>query len=556
VTKPNREDSVPETFIEWLGIRHDHSLYTYRKAGIVIATVLELFLAVALVFAMIAAIAVMYGTTRDVVNEVGTGPNLGAGALIAALLGAPFLIWSTILKHREVEFQKEGHLTDRISAAVEQLGAEKTVKKDGGETSEPNIEVRIGAILSLERIAQDSTKYDKGRDHVRVMEILCAYIRQNAPATQAKDHDFGEWLTFDEWEEKHPEKPKADLRAEYAAARDLRFGPNRNSEGPVYNWAQTLPKPRADIAIALRVIGRRNAKQRQAEAQWGKDAKTSDLWVFDTERCPSLPDGDGQKTKAELDAFKDELEAWRAKIDAYRGYRLDLRDTCLQRADLSDLCLSGAWLEGARLEGADLNEARLEGANLGRARMEGANLSAARMEGAHLSFARLERANLVRARMLGASLLRTQMEGADLTEAKLAFAFMVQAKLMCAFLHDTQMHVANLIRARLDEARLISTKLKGANLALAELVGADLFWLDSVEALLEANTQNAASQHCDFSDINAAMGKFTTMFGDATVTLPNGITPSHPDWPAHWPKTKLKARSFTEAHKAWLSTQP
>jgi hypothetical protein len=40
--------------------------------------------------------------------------------------------------------------------------------------TEPNIEVRIGAILSLERIAQDSTRYDNGRDHVRVMEILCA----------------------------------------------------------------------------------------------------------------------------------------------------------------------------------------------------------------------------------------------------------------------------------------------------------------------------------------------------------------------------------------------
>ncbi|MDZ4310431.1 MAG: pentapeptide repeat-containing protein [Cypionkella sp.] len=106
--------------------------------------------------------------------------------MITALLGAPFLIWSTVIKHRALGFQKEGHLTDRISKAVEQLGAEKTVKvpkPDGSgsiETSLPNIEVRLGGILSLERIAQDSVSYDKGRDHVRVMEILCAYVRENA----------------------------------------------------------------------------------------------------------------------------------------------------------------------------------------------------------------------------------------------------------------------------------------------------------------------------------------------------------------------------------------
>jgi hypothetical protein len=84
-----------------------------------------------------------------------------------------------------VRYQKEGHITDRINTAVEMLGAEKTVKHrstdDAGkevttEETVPNIEVRIGAILSLERIAQDSTTHDRGRDHVRVMEILCAYV--------------------------------------------------------------------------------------------------------------------------------------------------------------------------------------------------------------------------------------------------------------------------------------------------------------------------------------------------------------------------------------------
>ena len=53
--------------------------------------------------------------------------------------------------------------------------------------------MRIGGLLSLERIAQDSTQNDKGRDHVRVMEILCAYVRENAPASEARDFPLPKW---------------------------------------------------------------------------------------------------------------------------------------------------------------------------------------------------------------------------------------------------------------------------------------------------------------------------------------------------------------------------
>ena len=131
------------------------------------------------------------------------GLGFGFGALLVALLGAPFLIWNTVIKHKALGFQKEGLFTDRLSKAVEQLGVEKTVKLAGMnckpvETTEPNIEVRVGAILLLERIAQDSTAYDKGRDHVRVMEILCAYVRENAKASAATAFPLGDWETLKE----------------------------------------------------------------------------------------------------------------------------------------------------------------------------------------------------------------------------------------------------------------------------------------------------------------------------------------------------------------------
>ena len=131
--------------------------------------------------------------------------------VLGAVIALPVTINRLILSRRQTKTAEEGLITDRINKAVEMLGADKTVKRqrrrgnsrlayakgeDGKpdftkpimeEVSEPNIEVRIGAIYALERIAQDSD-----RDHVQIMEILCAYIRQNAPADSAV-----EWPTLE-----------------------------------------------------------------------------------------------------------------------------------------------------------------------------------------------------------------------------------------------------------------------------------------------------------------------------------------------------------------------
>jgi uncharacterized protein YjbI with pentapeptide repeats len=170
-----------------------------------------------------------FGGVLALQADPGSG-GLGLGTVLIGLLGAPFLIWATVIKQTALNFQKEGHITDRISKAVEQLGAEKTVKVRGKdakdnditiEESKPNIEVRIGGILSLERIAQDSTRYDRGRDHVRVMEILCAYVRENGRA-----------------ESLEPTKPKTPLK-----------------------------KPRLDLQVAMTAIKRRSAAQLALEAK-------------------------------------------------------------------------------------------------------------------------------------------------------------------------------------------------------------------------------------------------------------------------------------------------
>lgn len=61
---------------------------------------------------------------------------------------------------------------ERFSKAIEQLGNEK-------------IETRFAAIYALERIARDSHK-----DHWTIMEILAAFIRENAPVNQKDEEEL------------------------------------------------------------------------------------------------------------------------------------------------------------------------------------------------------------------------------------------------------------------------------------------------------------------------------------------------------------------------------
>jgi hypothetical protein len=57
-------------------------------------------------------------------------------------------------------------VTDRYTKAIEQLGSGK-------------LDVRIGGIYALERIAHDSP-----RDHPAVLEVLAAFVRE---------HSHGQW---------------------------------------------------------------------------------------------------------------------------------------------------------------------------------------------------------------------------------------------------------------------------------------------------------------------------------------------------------------------------
>lgn len=60
----------------------------------------------------------------------------------------------------------DGHVTDRYSKAIEQLGSDK-------------IEIRLGGIYALERLMRDSPN-----DQPTIIEVLAAYVRQTTSLSQ------------------------------------------------------------------------------------------------------------------------------------------------------------------------------------------------------------------------------------------------------------------------------------------------------------------------------------------------------------------------------------
>ena len=359
---------------------------------------------------------------------------------MTTVLGAVIALPFTLIRTKNLEAQTkatqqqthaalDGLVTDRLNKAVEGLGAQKEVNRlgrnvfyqqDGKEFStfqwegdqatspsgaegtradswsniaitEPNLEVRIGSIYALERIAKENKDY-----HVQVMEILCAYVRENAPASEAK-----EWPELEMRESEEDGPLEADFEGRMDAFRSAS------------DALKETVKPRSDIQTALTVIGRRSAEQRQWEAE-ADGGKAGDAFVFD-EPCPEYSGDENAPLGPEWQTFEAAVKAWKERLRAYEGYRLDLRGTNLQGADLAGLALAGARLDAAQMQGAGLRRAKMQGADLEGAKMQQAYLSGAQMQGAGLIGAKMQGAGLGRAQMQGANLRGAQMQGAGRT---------------------------------------------------------------------------------------------------------------------------------------------
>jgi hypothetical protein len=100
---------------------------------------------------------------------------------------------------------------------------------------------------------------------------------------------------------------------------------------------------------------------------------------------------------------------------------------------------------------------------------------------------------------------------------------------------------ARLERARLEGANLLGARLEGANLGGARLEGANLRGarFDEATDFRAAVIQYGAVRSCDLSKSNVTQDQVNAMFGDGSVTLPEGL-----ERPAHWPGEDLNVSAF------------
>jgi uncharacterized protein YjbI with pentapeptide repeats len=298
--------------------------------------------------------------------------TLGAGVFAAGAL--IFTARNFTLSRRTYDLAEQGQVTDRYTKAIEQVGSGQ-------------LDVRIGGIYALERIARDSA-----RDHPAVMEVLAAFVR---------DHS----------------REQSPLPEPGAGS------PERETRPDVQAAITVIG--RRDVAYDLRVINLASV------ALTGADFHRSNLWAVDLRRAVLA--------RADLRG----LNLSHANFDGANvdGALFDYAN--LDGARLFGVNLSGGQLNFASLRGAHLNLAPLVGASLYHADLATASLRSAKLHdanlgGANLSGADLNSANLSNASLSGADLRGVNLGGADLSGANLDGALLENAELSDAICPRTQ----------------------------------------------------------------------------------------------------------------------
>src|SRR5215208_420585 len=238
----------------------------------------------------------------------------------AALLSGLYFTWRTL------QVNHEGQITERFTRAIDQLGK---VDDKGNKL----FEIRVGGIYALERIARESEE-----DYWPIMEVLTAYVRQNAP----QESELTELVVG-----------YFRQNAAYESGKDLTEGGSD----------EEVRAPDPDIQAIMTVLRRRTHSFGHGEPE-----PLNLSWTY----------------------------LRRANLSGADLAEAGLTGANLTRANLMEANLSGTQLKQANLSGANLGLANLGigGASLLGARLYGADLSGAYLRGAFLTSANLMEANL------------------------------------------------------------------------------------------------------------------------------------------------------------------
>lgn len=252
--------------------------------------------------------------SKSLVSGVGT---------IATISGGLFIFWNIRLTQTRL-------ITERFSKAVEQLANDK-------------LEIRLGGIYSLERLAQDSS-----HDHRTIMDVLTSFVREKSPV-QVKEKKYG-----------FVEEALAGLN---------------NPAKPKSSSSEIS----TDVQAVLDVIRRRH-RQVQLFSSEGLDLSLTNL---------------------------NQAMLFRVKFRNASMYLCDLENAYLYQSSFRECLFSDSNLKGANLakgdyKDADFSGASLENANLSLSKFVDTNFEEATLKNASLIGCSLNNTNFTKADISGA----------------------------------------------------------------------------------------------------------------------------------------------------------
>src|SRR6266542_3655275 len=211
-------------------------------------------------------------------NDLRTTLLQGIGGLF--LIAGVVATWRQVqLTRHQLEILREGQITERFTRAIEQLGSD-------------NLDVRLGGIYALERIAS-SSDVDRGP----ILEVLTAYVRGHSPWPAAG------------WEYGAATPPEQDDRQ-----------------------LPSLQFRKPDVQAVMSILGRRKALDNEELLLARVDLRRAYLRRANLERA----------------------NLRNASLRGVQGRNVRLRGAVLKQADLTKALLDGADLQGAALGGAVL----------------------------------------------------------------------------------------------------------------------------------------------------------------------------------------------------------
>jgi len=350
---------------------------------------------------------------RPKVNWSAVTSGITALTAVGALI---FTALSLNATRDQVSVTQQGQFTERYSRAVEQLG----------QQGPDQLQIRLGGIYALERLAHDSP-----RDQPTIVEVLATFVR--ATAANMLD-EFRQGFAC------IPDAPKTPLPDIQAALTVLSRRDRTHDNNTIVDLSQTCLRGANLSGMNLS----------------GADLAHANLYGADL-------------TGTNLN-------------DANLGLA-NFAQTTLTDVNLIGANLTGANLTNAYLSDAHLNHANLSFTDFGNSYLGGADLSEASFDSTNLAHADLTNAKLIRAHVNSSNFQYADLSYTDLNHAALSEAWFVSAKLRHADLTNADLYGANLAHAD-----LFSADLTGANLTNADLYGTNLSGAEHNSSTLVTNS--------------------------------------------------------------------